>query len=239
MKVLVTGTTHGIGHSIARLFLEEGHLVVGLDIEPEIDPLSAEFADWKFYQCDVGKPEELPDESDFEIIVNNAATTDEKSAIQTNLLGYVNVGEKYAFQERIKSVVNICSISSVSGIELPNYCISKGGNLAYSQNLSLRLAPRATVNAIICGGVITKINQEILDDEKLYQMCKDETLLGKWCQPREVADLVYYLTVGNKSITGQTITIDNGECAKFNFIGTSEVKNEFYKSQFKRSELYE
>jgi NAD(P)-dependent dehydrogenase (short-subunit alcohol dehydrogenase family) len=31
MKVLITGTTQGIGRSIAILFLEKGHNVIGID----------------------------------------------------------------------------------------------------------------------------------------------------------------------------------------------------------------
>ena len=33
MKVLVTGTSKGIGKSIATKFLEEGHDVIGFDIQ--------------------------------------------------------------------------------------------------------------------------------------------------------------------------------------------------------------
>ena len=45
-----------------------------------------------------------------------------------------------------------------------------------------------------------------------------ETLLGKWAEPEEIADLAWYLTVVNRSITGEDILIDNGEMLKSNFI---------------------
>ena len=47
---------------------------------------------------------------------------------------------------------------------------------------------------------------------------KAETLLGKWAEPEEIADLAHFLTVVNRSITGEDILIDNGEMLKSNFI---------------------
>ena len=57
-----------------------------------------------------------------------------------------------------------------------------------------------------------------LEDEKLYQAVLNETMLNKWASPEEIADLAYYLTVINKSMTGQDLLIDNGEALKANFI---------------------
>lgn len=34
MKVLITGTTQGIGKAIAERFLREGHEVIGIDRQP-------------------------------------------------------------------------------------------------------------------------------------------------------------------------------------------------------------
>ena len=62
------------------------------------------------------------------------------------------------------------------------------------------------------------MNRHILEDEKLYAAVLAETLLGKWAWPEEIADLAYYLTVVNRSITGEDILIDNGEMLKSNFI---------------------
>ena len=71
---------------------------------------------------------------------------------------------------------------------------------------------------VMSGGVITAANQHILESESLYAAVKAETLLGKWAEPEEVAELAYYLTVINRSITGEDILMDNGEMLKANFI---------------------
>ena len=113
----------------------------------------------------------------------------------------------------------MASSSASNGAEFPLYAASKGGVVTYMKNVALRIAPfQATSNSISAGGVITPLNQHILDDENLYKKCLNETLLNKWAKDSEIADLTYYLTNINKSITGQDILIDNGEQLKSNFI---------------------
>jgi len=87
------------------------------------------------------------------------------------------------------------------------------------KNLALTLGPRGvTCNSISPGGVVTPANRHILESEELYAAVKAETLLGKWAQPEEVAELAYFLTVVNRSITGEDILMDNGEMLRSNFI---------------------
>ena len=99
------------------------------------------------------------------------------------------------------------------------YVASKAGLIGYMKNLALTLAKRGiTCNSISPGGVITPMNRHILEDEALYTAVKNETLLGKWAEPEEIAALAWYLTVVNRSITGEDILVDNGEMLKSNFI---------------------
>ena len=87
------------------------------------------------------------------------------------------------------------------------------------KNLALNLARRdVTVNSVSPGGVITPANEHILNDPDLYDAVKAETLLGKWATAEEVAELAYYLTAVNRSITGEDILMDNGEMLKSHFI---------------------
>jgi 3-oxoacyl-[acyl-carrier protein] reductase len=50
------------------------------------------------------------------------------------------------------------------------------------------------------------------------EQCLNETLLHRWASADEIAELAYYLTNVNKSMTGQDLLIDNGEQLKSNFI---------------------
>ena len=208
MKVLVTGTSKGIGKSIATKFLEEGHDVIGFDIQKSSNNYTHSIQDI----CG-----ELPDIADIDILVNNAGIQ-EGDVIKVNLEGTINVTEKY-INPNIKSIVFITSTSATTGSEFPNYVASKGGVLAYMKNVALRISKyKATANSISPGGVKTDLNSHILNDEKLYKAVLDETLLDKWAEPEEIADFVYFVSVINKSMTGEDIIIDNGEKLKSNFI---------------------
>ena len=74
------------------------------------------------------------------------------------------------------------------------------------------------MNSISPGGVITESNGHILESEELYAAVKAETLLGKWAEPEEIAETAYFLTVINRSMTGEDLLIDNGEMLRSNFI---------------------
>ena len=65
MRVLITGTSSGIGRETAVLFLDRGHTVVGLDKEPS----TIEDKNYKHYECDVSIAMTLPTLEEFDIII--------------------------------------------------------------------------------------------------------------------------------------------------------------------------
>lgn len=214
MKVLITGSASDIGKACAEYFIEKGHDVVGLDILPA----SIAGPHYTHVVCDVRNP--LPAIDDVEILVCSAGIQlPDGDTIDVNLKGTINTIERYAFQPAIKSVVTIASASATNGAEFPYYSASKGGVVTYTKNLALRLAKYgATANSISPGGVITRSNAPVLDDPDLFAAVLDETLLGKWATVREIAEWVYFISVVNRSMTGQDVVIDNGEMLKSNFI---------------------
>ena len=213
MKVIVTGSSNGIGYEIAKLFLEKGHQVIGLDREQE----TIQHSNYTHIQTDIFQGE-LPDIKDCEILINNAGVQNEND-IDVNLKGTMRITEKYAFQSKIKSVLFIASASAQTGAEFPEYVASKGGMVAYMKNVAIRLAEfSATSNSLSPGGVITDLNKHILDSTELYDKVLKETLLNRWASAKEIAEWAYFVTVINQSMTAQDILIDNGEAAKFNFV---------------------
>lgn len=217
MKVLITGTSRGIGRACALKYIREGHEVIGFDIREDTISLACGDVPYVHYQTDIAG--ELPDIEGIEILVNNAGVQEGGNEIEINLKATIRLTEKYAFQPAIRSVLFMASSSASNGAEFPLYAASKGGIVAYMKNVALRLAPYgATSNSISAGGVLTELNRHIIEDEHLMQMCLDETLLHKWASPEEIAELCYYLTNINQSMTGQDLLIDNGEQLKSNFI---------------------
>jgi 3-oxoacyl-[acyl-carrier protein] reductase len=106
----------------------------------------------------------------------------------------------------------VASASAHTGAEFPYYSASKGGILAYTRNVAIRLAKYgATCNSISPGGVRTSLNNPVMEDPLLWKQIMDLTPLKKWAEPEEIAQWCYFLTVVNRSCTGEDILIDNGE----------------------------
>ena len=217
MNVLITGSSCGIGRATALKFLDEGHTVFGIDILPPIAPLSNR-SNYKHYICDVSS-NNLPDLPAIDILINNAGVQDDETAIDVNLKGLIAVTERYGLQKNIKSILMNASVSAHNGSEFPRYAASKGGVLAYTKYVAREVAKYgATCNSLSLGGVTTALNNPIINDEKLYKVVLDETLLKKWASAEECAEWIYFLTVINKSMTAQDVLVDNGEIMNQKFI---------------------
>ena len=208
MRVLITGSSSGIGRECAILFLEKGYEVLGIDIKEDTikHPLYTHFSQ------DVRDKDNLPCIDGINILITSAGVQNSGDDISINLKGTINTVEKYGVKEEIESILMISSASAHTGLEFPEYSASKGGVLSYMRNVARRVAEYgATCNSISPGGVITDLNKPVMEDEKLWKEIMDLTPLKKWATSREIAEWIYFLTVINKSATGEDFLIDNGE----------------------------
>lgn len=216
MKVLVTGSSKGMGRAMALKFLSEGHDVIGLDV------LESSITDEKYthYICDVSDEESLPEVTDVNILINNAGIQSEsKKDIEVNLIGVINCTKKYAFQPSIKSVLNQASVSAHNGAEFGEYTASKGGVLSYTIWTAKQIAKYgATCNSLSFGGVTTELNKPVMENKEAWDEIMSMTPLGKWASEEEASDWAYFLTVTNKSATAQDFIIDNGEFFNHKFV---------------------
>lgn len=219
MRVLVTGSSRGIGRATAALFLERGHEVAGFDVaEPSIA-----HPRYRHFSVDVRDRTAFPGGLAPEVIVNNAGVQDSGADIDVNLRGTINVTEAYAFVGRhaapqVRAVVNVGSASAHTGSEFPEYAASKGGVVAYTRNVAGRLAPQATCNSIDPGGVLTELNRCVMDDPALWARIMDLTPLRRWAAPEEIAEWIYFVGVTNRFMTGQSLLVDGGEAGRSEFV---------------------
>ena len=203
-----------MGKGIAEEFLLHGHEVIGIDIKESTIIHQA----YTHFVRDIYL-DKLPVVEDVEVLVNNAGVQNTNRDIDVNLKGTIRVTEMYAMQKSIKSVVFIASASGSTGAEFPEYAASKGGMIAYMKNVALRVSSYgATANALSPGGVLTDLNEHIIETPELCQQVLDETMLHRWATIEEIAQWTYFIAIVNKSMTAQDILIDNGEAAKSNFI---------------------
>ena len=231
-KVLVTGSSRGIGKEIALYLAKNGYDIdvhyahnkeKAQETADEIKALGREAQILKF---DIKNREEcasvLADKLYYGIVLNagiakdNVFTTLEgdewDDVINTNLTGFYNVLKPLVMpmiSNRIKG--RIITLSSISGLcgnrGQVNYSASKAGIIGATKALSLELAKRGiTVNCIAPGVIETDMIKDVPVDEikKLIPMKR----LG---QAREVASLANYLMSEDASyITGQVISVNGG-----------------------------
>lgn len=214
MNVLISGTSSGIGRASALYFLDKGHRVYGIDRKSS----TIENPMYTHYVVDIRDEKAYPALPEINILVNNAGVQAEDD-IDTNLKGTIKLTEHYGIQNAIKSIVMIGSASGHTGSEFPEYAASKGGVLAYTKNVAMRIAKYgATCNSLDFGGVMTELNKPVMEDEKLWSSIMDLTPLKRWMTVEETSEWIYFMAVQNKFCTGQNILIDGLEAGNFNFI---------------------
>lgn len=209
MRILITGASGGIGTAVTRRFLDGGHQVWGIDLRPA----SLSHRNYTHYTLDLLYCEELPAIPDIEVLFLNAGTQNSGDDIDNNLKAAIRASEYYLKEnDSLRSVLFNASASSVSGQEFPVYAASKAGIVGYMRNLAIRLAPRGiTCNAISLGGVYSPLNNSVTTDPETWERIMDVTPMKKWTELEEVADWVEFLTVKNRSMSGENLLIDNGE----------------------------
>ena len=209
MNILITGASGGIGSAVAARFLKNGHTVFGLDVAPA----PFDHPGYTHFVADIRDESALPELPMPEILFLNAGVQNSPDDIDLNLKATILVTEHYLRGNTVlRSVLFNASSSAVSGQEFPVYTASKAGLLGYMKNLAIRLAPRRIpCNAICLGGVYTPLNEPVVRDPELWKQIMDVTPMKKWTDTEEVADWVEFLTMKNRSMSGESLLIDNGE----------------------------
>ena len=233
-NVLITGSSKGIGLSIAYKFASLGYNII-LNSR-NIDNTLSKDIEAKYNVKVRSIKGDISNESDvinmfklikkefksIDVLVNNASISldndlkdksvlEFKKVIDTNLIGTFIV-TKYALEIMNKgSIINIASTNGIDTFypESIDYDASKAGIISLTKNYAKYLAPNIRVNAIAPGWVDTDMNKD------LNPLFKEEELnkifLKRFAKPEEIASVVAFLASDEANyITGSIIRVDGG-----------------------------
>ena len=226
-KVLITGVSSGIGLAQARLFLKNGCAVYGVDKSEAPDIQEENF---HFLQLDItGNLAALFDVvPDVDILCNTAgildaykpllAISDDEIAdvFQTNFFATVAITRHYLakmVERQAGIIINMCSIASfMAGGGGAAYTASKHALAGFTRQLALDYAKdKVQVFGIAPGAVKTALTASDFEPGGLADWVAQETPIGRWSSPDEIAELTGFLASGKaSSMQGEIVKIDGG-----------------------------
>lgn len=239
-NVLITGASRGLGRACALKFASKGYDVIinynnskdkALELKTKIEKEYG--VSVLTIKADVSNEEEVKQMVDLVVkefgkidcLVNNAGiaidtlfedkTIDNfRKTIDVNLIGTFLVSKYvslYMLKEKRGRIINI---SSTNGINTYypyslDYDASKAGVISLTKNLAMEFAPYINVNCVAPGWINTEMNKELDADYISEENAK--ILLGRFAEPEEIANVVYFLATDEASyVNGSIIRVDGG-----------------------------
>jgi 3-oxoacyl-[acyl-carrier protein] reductase len=233
-KIIITGATGGIGHSLVKKFYELGSLVLatGTNVD-KLNKLKEEFKDIKIKSFQLHRHSEIEKFIDscyaelggIDVLINNAGITldnlsirlaDEnwKKVIDINLTSTFLMC-KQTIKKMLKSkqgkIINITSIVAHTGnLGQANYAASKAGIIGFSKSLAIEYAKKKiNVNCISPGFIKTDMTDKINEEFKKTLISKIPR--GELGKSEDVANCTAFLASElSDYITGETIHVNGG-----------------------------
>ena len=231
-KVLITGSSRGIGLATALELKKSGYEIIGTATSKKgIDVLSKKGISGLILNLNSDKSidtflKKITDQyTDISILINNAGITkdnivlkmkddDWMDVINILLNGTFKISKgvlKPMLKKRWGRIVNITSVSAAIGNKgQSNYAAAKSGIEAFSRTLAKEVGSRGiTVNCVSPGYVETDMTNSLTELQK--KIIVKQIPLNRIGEAKEVAKLISFIVSDKGSyITGQTIHINGG-----------------------------
>ena len=232
-KILITGSTQGIGKAMAAAFVREGYDVIvhcTSNLE-KAERIKTEIGAWKAVTADFSKPEEVKglvaktgavDCLVLNASVQNKQRWDEIDEESMDLQFTVNVKSSLLLMQAYYPAMKeqgwgrIVTVGSTNQYrnhpELPMYAATKCAVMSLVKNIAKQVAPfGVTVNNIAPGAIATPRNAAIYEDDEKRRAVESSIPMGRFGQPEDCVGAVLLLcSDAGAYITGSDIVMDGG-----------------------------
>ena len=233
-KVLITGSTGGIGNSIVEKFYNLGSNVLATGTnEEKLNILKNNFPNIQIEKFRLEEHEKIEKFIDLaekkmdglEVLVNNAGITLDNLSIRLSNENWKKVLDinltssflmsKYAIKKMIRKkygkIINITSVVGHTGnMGQANYAASKAGMVAFSKSLAIEYAKKnININCVSPGFIKTEMTEKINEEYKNILITKIPS--GDLGSSEDVSNCVAFLASDSaKYINGETIHVNGG-----------------------------
>jgi 3-oxoacyl-[acyl-carrier protein] reductase len=220
---LVTGSSRGVGRSIALAYAKEGAKVMVNFTSNEkaarevVEAVQGVGGQAKAMKADVAKKAEaeslvkatVEQLGGIDILVNNAGFT--RPAMMTKMSEQqwdevVDIHLKGAFlctqaaaphmiAKNRGKIINVTSVAGIVGtVGQMNYSAAKGGVISMTKSMARELARNNICANVICLGIVTTdMTEKITTDEKLKDIYMNRILLRRFAEPEDVTPAFVFL----------------------------------------------
>ena len=233
-KILVTGSTGGIGNALVKKFISlEGEVLATGTKNDKLNNLKKEFPKINILKFDISEHSKIDEFIEnassqltgIDILIINAGINidnlslrmkDEewKKVIDINLSSTFFLC-KYAIKKMLKNkygrIVNITSVVGHTGnLGQSNYAASKAGIIGMTKSLAIEYAKKnITINCVSPGFIQTNMTEKIV--ENIKAALTSRIPMSKLGTGEDVANTVAFLASDSASyITGETIHVNGG-----------------------------